>query len=349
MFSALYIVWLSDLYRKRPVPSSSRSEDYSQPFAHAIRQESSNSTAQMQYVPSSGFSQSTSRDYPSDYQQPSKRQRTSVSNGTGSNERDAAFNQRSYVQPQTPYGWNTTQNQQIPNNISEYTQSSIATSAAMPDFSFRYPIQEPASASSPYLSPRSQISNYGSQAQQMVYHQQGRYGPQTFPQGQFGDASSTSAPRIAQPGPSPRHSNPIDQLQTNAAIPYIGIPHADHRTSTESGNQLRLPVVKDEYFHYPQHIHSPEHMMRGPQSSQSRYPMANAQSSNHLPPLHSTVPSSQPLLVTSSTYNNYVPPDNRLPSQPIPQQNLHLTQERYTGYQPSSMDLEDRRDLHEPG
>ncbi|MCJ1472130.1 hypothetical protein MMC13_000777 [Lambiella insularis] len=341
---------LFEMFKKRPAPSTSRSDEYPQQFPQAIRQEPLTLSAQPQYVPSSAFGQSSSRDYPSDYQLPSsKRQRISVSNGTGSYDRDATFNQRSYVQPQNTYGWNTSQSQQLPNSGSEFTQTPLSASAAMPEFNFRYSIPETSSTSSPYVSPRSQVSSYGPQAQQMVYQQQTRYGSQTYPQGQFADIPSTSTSRIAQPVPLPRNNNPVDQLQTSAAVPYNGMSNADHRTNMPSANQSRPVGVKDEYFQYPQQMHSPEQMIRTAQSLQSRYNIPNAQSSNHLPPLHSTISNSQPLLVTSSTYNNYVPSDNRLPSQPIAQHNLHLPQEQFSGYPPSSVDLEDRRNLHEPG
>ncbi|MCJ1317587.1 hypothetical protein MMC15_002912 [Xylographa vitiligo] len=331
---------------KRPAPSSARSEDFPQTFPPPIRHEAPITSAQMQYLPASTFGQTPSKEYIADYQQPPiKRQRTSVTNGTGSYERDTSYNQRSFAQPQSSYNLYTAQSQSLPHNTPDYGQAPLSASTAMPEFSFRYPLPETSAASSPFVSPRSQISSYGPQAQQMVFQQQARYGSQGYPHSQFADVQSTTFPRIAQPVPMNRHSNPVDQLQTNTAIPYTGIPNA-----MSSINQRRTSAVKDEYLHYSQQIQSPEQMMRGSQTTQGRYSMTNTPTSNLLPPLQSTGPNSQPLVITSpGGYNNYIPPDSRLPSQPGPQQIPHSSHERYTGYQSSNLNLDDRRNLHEPG
>ncbi|MCJ1401518.1 hypothetical protein MMC11_004732 [Xylographa trunciseda] len=331
---------------KRPAPSSARSEDFPQTFPQSSRHEAPITSAQVQYLPASTFGQTPSREYATDYQQPlMKRQRTSVTNGTGSYDRDTTYNQRSFAQPQNPYNLYTTPNQSLSHNVPDYGQTPLSASAAMPEFSFRYPLPDTSSASSPFVSPRSQMSSYGPQAQQMVFQQQGRYGSQGYPHGQFADLQSTSFPRIAQPVPMNRHSNPVDQLQTNTAVPYTGIPN-----TMSSVNQRRSSAVKDEYLHYSQPIQSPEHAMRGSQTTQARYNIPNTPTSNLLPPLQSTGPISQPLVITSpGGYNNYVPPDSRLPSQPGPQQVPHSSHERYTGYHSNNLDLDDRRNLHEPG
>ncbi|MCJ1284445.1 hypothetical protein MMC26_003777 [Xylographa opegraphella] len=216
----------------------------------------------------------------------------------------------------------------------------------MPDFSFRYPVQETssASASSPFVSPRSQIS-YGPQAQQLVFQQQVKYASQGYPHSQFADVQSTTFPRIAQPVPMNRHSNPADQLQTNTSVPYTQIPNA-----ISSVNQRRSSAIKEEYLHYPQQMQSPEQALRGLQPTQGRYGMTNTAASNLLPPLQSNGPNSQPVVISSpGGYNNYVPPDSRLPSQPVPQQTPHSSHERYAGYQSTNLNLDDRRNLHEPG
>ena len=333
------------MYSKRPAPSSARSEDFPQTFSQPIRHEAPITNAQMQYLPASTFGQTPSKDYITDYQQPSiKRQRTSVTNGTGSYERDASYSQRSFAQPQSSYNLYTTQGQPLP-HTPDYNQAPLSASAAMPEFSFRYPLPETSSASSPFVSPRSQISSYGPQAQQLVFQQQARYASQGYPHSQFADVQSTTFPRIAQPVPMNRHSNPADQLQTNTATPYDGTPN-----TISSVNQRRSSAVKDEYLHYSQQIQSPEQVMRGSQTTQSRYSMTNPPTSNLLPPLQSTGPNSQPVVITSpGEYNNYIPPDSRLPSQPGPQQVPQNSHERYTGYPSANLNLDDRRNLHEPG
>ena len=311
-----------------------------------MRHETPITSAQIQYLPASTFGQTPSKEYATEYQQPlMKRQRTSVTNGTGSYERDASYNQRSFAQPQSSYNMYAAQSQSLSHNTPDYAQAPLSASAVMPEFSFRYPLPETSSASSPFVSPRSQISSYGPQAQQMVFQQQARYGPQGYPHTQFADVQSTTFPRIAQPVPINRHSNPADQLQTNTAIPYSGIPSA-----MSSVNQRRSSVAKDEYLHYSQQIQSPEQAMRGSQTTQGRYNMTNTPASNLLPPLQSTGPNSQPMVITSpGGYNNYIPPDSRLPSQPGPQQVPHSSHERYTAYQSTNLNLDDRRNLHEPG
>ena len=333
------------MYSKRPAPSTTRSEEYPQVFPQSIRHDTPISSAQMQYVPASAFGNTPSREYAGDFQQPSiKRQRTSVTNGTGSYERDTTYNQRSFAQPQSSYNLYAAQNQALPNNGTDYGQTSLSASATMPEFSFRYPLPETSSASSPFVSPRSQVSSYGSQTQQMVFQQQARYGSQGYPHNQFADIQSTTFPRIAQPVPINRHSNPADQLQTNTVMSYTGMPNA-----MSSINQRRSSTVKDEYLHYSQQIQSPEQAMRGSQTAQNRYNISNTPASNLLPPLQSTGPNSQPLIATAPNYNSYIPPDSRLPSQPGPQQVPHSPHERYTGYHSANLDLEDRRNLHEPG
>ena len=316
-----------------------------------MRQDSLNQ-AQLQYVPTPSFGASTSRDYPTEYPQSSaKRQRTSVSNGSASYERDTTYGQRPYIQTQGSFGIYTPHNQTLANNAPDYAQAPLSASAAMPEFTFRYPLPETSSAPSPFVSPRSQVPNYSPAAQQqMMYQQQQqqpRYGSQNFPQAQYTDLHSTTMPRLVQPVPVNRHSNPAEQLQINTTNPYSANANQDSRASMSSGGQRRTSAVRDDYFQYSQQTQSPDQAMRAPQVPQNRYGMSSTTQSNLLPPLHSTVGNAQPLLATAPTYNPYVPPDNRLPSQPIPQRNLLTSQDRYTVYPHGNVDLDDRRDLQE--
>ena len=273
-----------------------------------------------------------------------------MSSGVGSGERDPGYGQRQYVQQQAPYGIYTSQHSHQPNSGSDYVQTPLSASTGMhSEFSFRHPGPETSSAQSPFLSPRAQVHNYAPSAQQMAYPQQARYGSQSYVQPQFSDGQPSSMPRLAQPVPVNRHSNPVDQLQTNTALPYTGVSMADQRGSLSSTSGRHSSAVRDDYFHYSHQLQSPDETMRASQPIQHRYSNPGSQPSNLLPPLHCTVPSAQSVLSTSPAYNTYVPPDSRLASQPVTQPSPHDSQSRYVGYPTASIDLEERRALHEPG
>ncbi|MCJ1250125.1 hypothetical protein MMC30_007351 [Trapelia coarctata] len=333
---------------KRPPPPSIRPEDFSQSFPPAnLRQDPSNTSSQLQFVQNPGYGLPSNRDYSSEYHQsPNKRQRTSVSNGSASYDRDP-YNQRSYPQAQNAYGVFPGQNQALSNNPSDFAQAQMSTPNAMPDFTFRYSLPESSSAMSSFVSPRAQMPSFGSsgqQTQQIPYQQHGRYGTPNYGQSQFGDVQTGSMPRLAQPVAVNRHSNPIDQLQTNTAVTFTGMPSQDQQT----GSRRASANVRDEFYQYSQQLQSPDQSMRAPPQPQDRYNMPGSSPSNLLPPLQSTVSNVQNLQATSSAYSNYIAPDSRLPSQSMPLPTSHDFQEKFTGYT-HNVDLEGRRNLHEPG
>ena len=257
--------------------------------------------------------------------------------------------QRSYPQPQNTYSIYTAQNQPLPNNPQEFGQAPLTTPTGVADFSFRYSLPETSAAMSPFVSPRAQMPNFGASVQQLSYQQQPRYGSQNYAQAQFSDVQASSMPRLAQPIPVNRHSNAIDQLQSNTTNPFTGMSNTEQRNNLSSENRQRPPTVREDYYQYSQQIQLPDQSMRAPPHSQERYNMAMSSSANLLPPLHSTVSNVQPLLATAPTYNTYIPPDNRLPHQPVPLNNPYDAQDKTTGYPPSAVDFDGRRSLHEPG
>jgi len=201
---------------------------------------------------------------------------------------------------------------------------------------------------SSFVSPRNQMPNFGSsgqQTQQMPFQQHGRYGTQNYGHSQFGDVQTGSMPRLAQPVPVNRHSNPIDQLQTNTGVTFTGMSNQDQQTPLSSGSRRASGTIRDEFYQYSQQMQSPGQSMRAPPQPQDRYNMSSA---NLLPPLQSTVSNVQPLLATSSAYSNYIAPDSRLLSQSMPLPTSHGLPEKFGGYS-SDVDLEGRRNLHEPG
>jgi len=295
---------------------------------------------------------SGSRDYSSEYHpSPNKRQRTAVSNGAASYDRDP-YNQRTYTQPQSAYGVFTGQNQQLSNNPSDFAQAQLSTTpTALSDFSFRYQLPESSSTIPSFVPPRNQMPNLGSsgqQTQQLPFQQQGRYGSQNYGQSQFGDVQNASMPRLTQPSPVNRHSNPVDQLQPNSGMTYTGMSNQDQQTSPSSGNRRAPATARDDFYQYSQQIQSPDQSMRAHTQPQDRYKLSSLTSANLLPPLHSTVSNTQSLIATSSAYGNYIAPDSRLLSQPMPLPTSHGLPEKFAGYVPN-VDLEGRRNLHEPG
>ena len=298
-----------------------------------------------------GFGLPAGRDYSSEYHQsPNKRQRTSVSNGGPSYDRDP-YNQRSYAQPQATYGMFTGQNQPLSGGASDFAQSQLSTPAALSDFTFRYSLAENSSGQPSYVSPRAQVPNFGplgQQTQQLSYQQQGRYGAQNYGQSQFGDVQTAPVSRIAQPVAVNRHSNAVDQLQTNTGGTFAGMSSQDQQTNLPSGNRRTSGAARDEFYQYPQLVQSPDQSMRAPPQPQDRFNVSNSSSANLLPPLHSTVSNVQPLLATSSAYSNYIAPDSRLLSQTLPLPTSHDLQEKYTGYV-APVDFEGRRNLQEHG
>jgi hypothetical protein len=342
---------------KRPAPASIRPEEFSQPFAQNLRQEQSSAPAQqLQYPTSSGYEMPTARDYSSEYgHRPNKRQRTTVTNGTGSYERET-YIPRSYTQPQSTYNLYSGQNPTLSNNPVEFGQAPVAQSSGIPDFTFRsYSLPESSSTISSYASPRTQMPTYGTSTQQPSYQpQQTRYTSQTHSQGQYTDLQTAAVPRLAQPVPINRHSNAADQLQSNTAITYTGLPTTDPQSSIQTPSTRRsASSVRDDLYQFPQQmqsqLQSPDQFMRAPPQPLDRYTMSSTSSNNLLPPLQSTVANVQPHLATSSAYSSYIQPDTRILSQQMPPPTPQDNQDRYTGYTSSTLDLEGRRNIHEPG
>ena len=193
------------------------------------------------------------------------------------------------------------------------------------------------------------MPSFGTSVQQLSYQQQPRYGSLNYAQSQFSDLQTVSMPRLAQPIPMNRHSNVIDQLQSNTTNPFNSMSNTEQRSSLSSETRQRPPIARDDYYQYSQQMQLPDQSMRAPLHPQERYNMAMSSPANLLPPLHSTASSVPPLLATAPAYNTYIAPDNRLPNQPVPLNNLYDAQDKPTGYPPSAVDFDGRRSLHEPG
>lgn len=192
------------------------------------------------------------------------------------------------------------------------------------------------------------LGSSGQQMQQLPFQQQGRYGTQNYGQSQFGDVQNASMPRLTQPSPVSRQSNPVDQLQTNSGATYSGMSNQDQQTNLSSNSRRTSATARDDFYQYSQQIHSPDQSMRAHPQPQDRYNLSSLTSANLLPPLHSTVSNAQSLMATSSAYGNYIAPDSRLLSQPMPLPTSHDLPEKFAGYIPN-VDLEGRRNLQEPG
>ena len=264
---------------KRPV-SSLRSDDFIDAYGSRTRQDRTNHPVQIQFS-----QQTTPLEYSSEYgDQSTKRSRASTLNGRDSYDQDPRFSQRTYLQQHGSFG---TYGQSGLNG--SYGQAPLASPTTLSEFTFRY--QAPDSSSSPpFTSSNVQVPVYNS-VQNVSYQQQPRYSSQGYLQSQ---GSISQSAQLANLNGS--QYGGIDQ-SNNLARSYTSLPNVENGSYNLSTGSRHRPSLSRDYSQYG--------------IDQYRQNSFTGSSTNLLPPLHSAMSSIPSASTATSSYSNYITPDNR--------------------------------------
>ncbi|MCJ1354213.1 MAG: hypothetical protein MMC33_004200 [Icmadophila ericetorum] len=325
----------TDKGSKRAPPSSStvRSDEYINPYSTSNRRERVNTVGQWQQFPQGGTGSANSLEGSTDFVEPSaKRPKTSHTNSRDSYDQDLRHVQRSFIPQSTSYPTYTPQSATATQFAPSWTQAPLQSPATISEFTFRYPQPDSASASSPYVSPRSQYPNQTPNTQPVTYQQQSRYTPQTFVSNQYSAALTGQMTRLPQQSPTPLQAQytTIEQTQPEATNSYTAFQAADESSVLSQGLRQSLLSNRDSYYQYPQQAQAVEQLIRPTPQRQNSY---NTPLPNVLPPLQASVPAIPSFVATAPTYSNYVTPtDSRLISQTTPPSMQQRPQDSYVGY-----------------
>ena len=203
-------------------------------------------------------------------------------------DQDQRFSQRSFTQSRDIYGHYPPRDPLAVARGSYYPQTTLQTTATpMTEYSFAHQRTNSSSASSPFVSPRSEYPSYGFSTSNTLYQQPQRAQAYQYPQTQY--TARSTMPELVQAPPSYR--------SPATAVPsYIDQPRTYPRPlGTEDQSLLDRNyhmTSRPEYQNtQPQPLTSYDRSAQPP----ARTLPAPAQSLNSvLPPLQATLPSSQP-------------------------------------------------------
>lgn len=222
-------------------------------------------------------------------EQPYKRQRmlSDTMNRSGYDQ-DQRLSQRSFIQSRDSYGHYSPRDPLPAARGSYYPQTALQTTATpMTEYSFVHQRNNSSSASSPFVSPRSEYPSYGFSTSNTLYQQPQRAQAYQYPQTQY--TARSTMPELAQALPSYRSplaavSSHIDQPRT-----YSRPLDTEDQSLLERNYHM---TSRPEYQNtQPQPLTNYDRSAQPP----ARTLPAPAQGLNSvLPPLQSTLPSSQP-------------------------------------------------------
>ena len=315
-----------------------RSDDYTNPYASSTRRERANTVGQWQQFPLGGTGATNSLEGSTDFAEPSiKRPKTSHTSSRDSYDQDLRQVQRSFIPQSTTYATYTPQSATSAQFTSSWTQAPLQSPGTISEFTFRYPQPDSTSASSPYVSPRSQYPNQTPNTQPVTYQQQPRYTPQAFVPNQYSATLTGQMPRLTQQSPTPLQAQyaPIEQTQSEPANSYTAFQAADESSLLSQGLRQSPLSNRDSYYPYSQQAQPPDQLIRPMQQRQNSY---NTPLPNVLPPLQASVPAIPSFVATAPTYSNYVTPtESRLMAQQSPQTMQQRPQDSYVGYSQSNV------------
>ena len=304
------------LVRKRAAPSDFPPAESPHGQPHHSSVEYQNMGLQSQHEQAGGY---TGSGYD---EQPYKRQRLLSDPMTRSGyDQDQRLSQRSFMQSRDSYGHYTPRDPLAAARGSYYSQTALQTTATpMSEYSFVHQRNNSSSASSPFVSPHTEFPSYGSSASNALYQQPQRAQAYQYPQTHF--TARSTMPELAQALPSYRPpqtavSSHIDQPRT-----YSRPLDTDDQSLLERNYHV---ASRPEYQNtQPQPLPNYDRSGQPP----PRTLPAPAQSLNSvLPPLQSTLPSSQPRRNSVLSYPNGGAPNTEGNSQfPSTNQSMQMGQ-----------------------
>ena len=222
-------------------------------------------------------------------EQPYKRQRMLSDTMTRSGyDQDQRLSQRSFIQSRDSYGHYSPRDPLAAARGSYYPQTALQTTATpMTEYSFGHQRNNSSSASSPFVSPRSEYPSYGFSASNTLYQQPQRAQAYQYPQTQY--TARPTVPELAQAIPSYR--SPLAAVSSHIDQPRTYLRSLD----TEDQSLLERNYHMTSRPEYQNTQPQPLINYDRPGQPPARTLPAPAQGLNSvLPPLQSTLPSSQP-------------------------------------------------------
>ena len=231
-------------------------------------------------------------------EQPYKRQRMLSDPMTRSGlDQDQRLSQRSFIQSRDSYGHYAPRDPLAAARGSYYPQTALQTTATpMTEYSFVHQRTNSSSASSPFVSPHTEYPSYGSSASSAMYQQPQRAQAYQYPQTQF--TARSSMPELAQALPSYR--SPLAAVSSHIDQPRTYSRPFDTEEQSLLERNYHMPSRPEYQNTQPQSLTNYDRSAQAPRTLP-----APAQSLNSvLPPLQSTLPSSQPRRSSVLSYPN---------------------------------------------
>jgi len=225
---------------------------------------------------------------------PHKRQRMSIDLTRRSiYEQEPQLSQRAFMQTRDPLAPMPPRDLQPMNRGSYYSQGTGSTSSSVAaDYTFGHQRTNSSSTSSPFISPRNEYPGYSfSTPTNTLYQQSTRDPVYHYPQSQYTDPQSRQVPQLSQPVPPYRPVPSSVTSQSEQSRPYSRPYDNEMHTPTDRGYGSINSVPRLDYYtsQQPSQLYD-----RHLQPLARTLPDPSQPLTSVLPPLQSTLPSSQP-------------------------------------------------------
>ena len=205
-------------------------------------------------------------------------------------DQDQRYSERPYEDQRSSYGTYNTRNQPSQNYGLNYPSAPQTSPAALQDYSFRHQRTDSSSTTSPYVSPRSEIPAYMPAASNSSYSTQPRESVYSYPNS-YPTAPARQPTPLTQQIPPYRHHTGVDLTQNNTYSSYPRTP------ATEEHSILNARQTTRPFPTFPTNLQTDNRSFLPDQTViplvSSRQPQLRTNLPNVLPPLESTVTSSQ--------------------------------------------------------
>ncbi|KAL8816236.1 MAG: hypothetical protein Q9223_004720 [Gallowayella weberi] len=221
-----------------------------------------------------------------------KRQRTSVDfGGRGGHDSDR-YGQRLYLDQRGPLG-SYAPRDQIPNTFNpNYGQASQSTMSNVSEYSFGHQRTNSSNASSPFISPHTEVSGHSWPAGNIFYQPSFKDTVYSYPQNQYNHVQLHQPPQVTNALPQYRGQNFTSRLPMNSNFAFPR-PQDSDEPAAVNYNQIGRSLPASSSYDEPS-IRLPSTDQLGDLASSSRQQYPTATVSNVLPPLESTLSSTQP-------------------------------------------------------
>lgn len=205
-------------------------------------------------------------------------------------DQDQRYSDRPYEDQRNNFGTYTTRNQPAQNYGLNYPSAPQASSGVLQDYSFRHQRTDSSSTTSPYVSPRTEIPGYMPAASNSSYPTQPRESVYSYPN-PYSTTPSRQTSQLTQQIPPYRPQAGADQTQANTYSSYPRTP------ATEEHSILNARQTSRPFPTFPSNPQTDNRSFLPDQTVtpmvSGRQPQLRTNLPNVLPPLESTVTSSQ--------------------------------------------------------